>query len=124
MSMYKSRFVAVSAMTLLSLSFTANAKCFTTLHGETLCAPAGSHCVKDRYGAWFCSSPGGDAILNRVGNPVCGVGSCVVDIHGEVMCSTVPRGSAAIDMYAKAVCTSGCKPALAENCQALTSLAR
>jgi hypothetical protein len=127
MSLYQSRFMAVwvlALLALLALPLTAHAKCFTNLNGETLCAPAGSRCVKDRYGTWFCSSPGGDAALNRTGTPVCGAGRCVADIHGEIMCSTEPRGSAALDIYIKAVCTSGCAPALAENCQPLTKLVR
>jgi hypothetical protein len=122
MHLYKPWFKAISVLVLVGLSLAAHAKCFTTLNGETLCAPADSRCVKDRYSAWFCSAPGGDAELNRIGTPVCGVGRCVTDLHGEVMCSTEPRGSAAIDIHAKAVCTSGCAPALAENCQPLTKL--
>ncbi|TXC67004.1 hypothetical protein FSC37_18250 [Piscinibacter aquaticus] len=58
-------------------------------------------------------------MLNRHGNPVCGTGRCVIDIHGEVMCSASPRGSAALDRYSKAVCTAGCATATANACTPL-----
>lgn len=104
----------------LGLPFTAEARCITTRHGDTLCAPAESRCVNDRYGDPYCSGSGGDAVLDRYGTAVCGVGRCVVQNDGEVMCSAEPRGSAALDRYSKAVCTSGCEPAQASRCKPLT----
>jgi hypothetical protein len=47
---------------------------------------------------------------------VCGRGACVADIHGEVMCSTVPRGAATLDRYGKAVCSEGCEAGSAALC--------
>lgn len=56
----------------------------------------------------------------RYGAAVCGVGRCVMERDGNVMCSTEPRGSAALDRYSQAVCTGGCEPAQASRCKPLT----
>lgn len=104
----------------LALPVTGRAECVTTRAGNTVCPPAETRCVADRYGDWFCSAAGGDAVLDRTGAPVCGAGRCVKDIHGEVMCSVEKHGSAALDRYNKAVCTSGCAPAKSASCKALT----
>lgn len=53
------------------------------------------------------------------GNPVCGIGQCVTDINTRVMCSTEPRGSAALDLARLAVCTGGCAQATGSQCTAL-----
>ena len=102
------------------LPLAAQADCVTTRSGATVCSPAETRCVADRYGDWFCSAAGGDAVLDRHGAPVCGAGRCVTDINGEVMCSVDKHGSAALDRYNKAVCTSGCAQAKANSCKALT----
>jgi hypothetical protein len=98
----------------------AQAECVTDIHGNTLCPPADARCVSDRYGQWHCSSAGGDAMLNINGDPICGVGHCVTDINLRIMCSTEPRGSAALDLARQAVCSGGCTQALAGQCRALS----
>lgn len=110
---------ASAALLLLAFPLASRADCVTTRTGATLCSPAETRCVADRYGDWFCSGAGGDAVLDRNGGPVCGAGRCVTDINGEVMCSVEKHGSAALDRYNKAVCTSGCAPAKASSCTAL-----
>jgi hypothetical protein len=110
----------VALLALGAAPLDVSAMCVATRQGETLCGPADSRCVVDRYGDWYCSGAGGDATLNRTGAPVCGIGRCVADIHGEVMCSTEPRGAAALDRYSKAVCTTDCAPARADLCRPLT----
>jgi hypothetical protein len=109
----------VALLALLAAPVKVDAMCVANRQGEVVCGPADSRCVVDRYGDWHCSGSGGDAVLNRVGNPVCGVGRCVADIHGEVMCSREARGGAALDRYSTAVCASGCAPARAELCKRL-----
>ncbi|MBG9390525.1 hypothetical protein [Caenimonas aquaedulcis] len=94
-------------------------QCVRLMDGTTACPSAQSKCVKDRYGDWFCSARGGDARLDRYGEPVCGAGACVVDIHGEVQCSTESHGTAAIDITSRAVCTAGCARATAGQCRKL-----
>lgn len=115
---------AVAMLALCGLHFpapaSAQAECVRLIDGRTACPPADSKCVKDRYGDWYCSGPGGDAALNIHGNPVCGVGACVKDLHGELRCSTQPRGAAAMDITSKAVCTGGCDAASAARCAKLT----
>jgi hypothetical protein len=110
---------SLACMALL-LPLLATASCVTNRYGDTLCPPADTRCVQDRYGDWRCSAPGGGALLNRSGTPVCGVGRCVADLHGEVSCSTEARGSAALDRYRKAVCTAGCEAAREDRCTPLT----
>lgn len=95
------------------------ARCVTTRYGDTACFPAGSRCLKNRYGDWMCSAPGGDAALTLDGSTVCGTGRCVRNINGAILCSSEPRGSAALDRYGHAVCSGGCAPALADSCQPL-----
>ena len=94
--------------------------CVTNRLGQTVCPPADSRCIANRYGDWTCSPPGGDARLNVNGEPVCGAGACITDINANVMCSTQPRGSAALDLYSRAVCTGGCAAATAAQCTPLT----
>jgi hypothetical protein len=108
-----------AAACLLLFCLSAQAECVKDIHGNTLCPPAGARCVADRYGQWFCSGPGGDAALDIHGNPVCGSGRCVTDINARIMCSTEPRGSAALDLARQAVCTGGCAQASENQCVAL-----
>lgn len=97
----------------------AQSECVTLRNGDTACPAPDSRCVKDRYGDWLCSQPGGDAKLDFHGDPVCGAGACVKDIQNQIMCSTQPRGSAALDRYNMAVCTGSCAVAT-RSCKTLT----
>jgi hypothetical protein len=94
--------------------------CVVNRQGQTVCPPADTRCVANRYGDWLCSPPGGDAVVDKYGEPVCGAGACITDINSVIMCSTQARGAAAVDLYAKAVCTGGCAPATAAQCTPLT----
>jgi hypothetical protein len=108
------------ALAFLLLPALAQAQCVTDRTGATRCPPADTQCVANRYGDWTCSAPGGGAAVNVNGEPVCGPGACVTDINNVVMCSTQSRGSAALDRYAKAVCTGGCVAATPQQCKPLT----
>lgn len=114
----------VALVALFAAPVKVDAMCVANRQGGVVCGPADSRCIVDHYGDWHCSASGGDAVLNRAGNPVCGVGRCVADLHGEVMCSREPRGGAALDRYSTAVCVSGCGPARAELCTPLVLLDR
>ena len=83
--------------------------CTADRYGNPACPPAGGQCTADRYGNPVCSPADGGVATNRVGEIVCGRGACVTDVHGEVMCSSVPRGAATLDRYGKAACTEGCE---------------
>lgn len=93
------------------------AQCVPDRYGNNICPPPGGKCLADRTGDIVCSPQDGGIVLNRYNELVCGAGACVVNQRGEVMCSTVARGSAALDRYSEAVCTSGCAPASAALCQ-------
>lgn len=82
--------------------------CVTQRDGSTVCPPPDSSCVTDRYGDVHCSSPGGGITFNRLGEPVCGPGYCTKDSHGEIFCSSAPRGAASNDRYGKATCAVAC----------------
>jgi|SRR5438477_9868198 len=90
--------------------------CVNDRYGNVQCPPPGGSCVKDRYDDIRCSPADGGILLDRYEVPVCGPGQCVTDIKGEVHCSRVAKGSAALDRYGDAVCTDGCVGGAAQTC--------
>jgi hypothetical protein len=94
--------------------------CIQDRHGNVQCAPAGGHCLKDLHGEIRCSPPDGGILLDRYRTAVCGPGRCLANRHGDVVCSRVPKGAAALDIGGEPVCTEGCVPASAGACTALT----
>jgi hypothetical protein len=88
----------------------AQPACMPDRFGNPACPPAGAQCTADRYGNPVCSPADGGVAATRTGEILCGRGACVADLHGEVRCSTVPRGAATLDRYGKAVCSEGCEP--------------
>jgi len=90
--------------------------CLNDRYGNVQCPPPGGTCIKDFYGEVRCSPQDGGILLDRYKVPVCGPGQCIIDIKGEVFCSRVPKGSAALDRYGDAVCTEGCVSAAAQSC--------
>ena len=97
-------------------SQSATPGCVSDRYGNVQCPPPGGTCVKDRVGEVRCSPTDGGIQLDRYQVPVCGPGQCVTDTKGEVFCSRVPKGSAALDRYGDAVCTEGCIGAAAQAC--------
>jgi hypothetical protein len=85
--------------------------CGRDRYGAIVCGPPGGQCLKSVYGDVRCSSPDGGIMLDRYKVPVCGPGRCARDRYGEVLCSVVPKGSAAIDIHGDVVCTEGCTKA-------------
>ena len=112
------RALLAAVVALLAAGGAARAQpaCTTDRFGNPACPPAGAQCTTDRYGNPVCSPTDGGVAATRTGEVVCGQGACVADIHGEVMCSTVPRGAATLDRYGKAVCSEGCEAASATLC--------
>jgi hypothetical protein len=108
--------LAGAALALCAALAWAQPACTPDRYGNPVCPPAGGQCTTDRYGDPVCSPADGGVATTRTGEVVCGRGACVTDIHGEVWCSTVPRGAATLDRYGKAVCTEGCEPASASAC--------
>ena len=90
--------------------------CLNDRYGNVQCPPPGGTCVKDLAGEVRCCPEDGGILLDRYKVPVCGPGQCVTDVKGEVFCSRVPKGSAALDRYGDAVCTEGCVSAAAQAC--------
>ena len=91
-------------------------ECVNDRFGNVQCPPPGGSCLKDYLGEVRCSPADGGISLDRYKKAVCGPGQCVVDLGGEVFCSRVPKGSAALSRYGEAVCTGGCVGASAEAC--------
>jgi hypothetical protein len=109
---------ALLAFTTLCVSSVGHAAsgCIKDRYGNVLCGPAGSHCLQDRLGEVKCSPPDGGILLDRYKTPVCGPGRCVVDRHGDVVCSSVAKGAAALNINGDPVCTEGCVAASAGAC--------
>ena len=97
-------------------SQSATPGCVSDRYGNVQCPPPGGTCIKDLAGEVRCSPPDGGILLDRYKVPVCGPGQCVTDIKGDVFCSGVPKGSAALNRYGDAVCTEGCVSAAAQAC--------
>jgi len=97
-------------------SQSATPGCVNDRYGNVQCPPPGGTCIKDLAGALRCSPPDGGILLDRYKVPVCGPGQCITDIKGEVFCSSVSKGLAALDRYGDAVCTEGCVGAAAQAC--------
>lgn len=96
-------------------------ECIVTLQGKTVCPPAKTVCLMERSGATIkCSPREGGIVADRYGAAMCGVGRCILDFHGEPVCSKEAGGAAAIDMSSKAVCSGGCEKAQAGRCSTLT----
>jgi len=68
-------------------------------------------------GQVYCSPPNGSIKLNQVGEILCGVGQCVTNSLGQMLCSSQPGGSAIIAALGNTLCTGGCVPASASLCQ-------
>jgi hypothetical protein len=106
------------ALAMLSVASLAHSQsgCVQDRYGAVQCGPAGSHCLKDMAGDVRCSPPDGGILLDRYKTPVCGPGRCLTNRTGDVVCSSVPKGSAAININGDAVCTDGCVRASATVC--------
>lgn len=102
---------------LASAASGAAAQCVSDRYGNSVCPPPGGRCMPDRLGDVICSPPDGGIVTDRKGDLVCGTGACIIDLRGDVRCSTVARGSASLDRYNEAVCTSGCALASAALCR-------
>ena len=90
--------------------------CVTARDGSTVCPQADAQCRQNRYGDVICSKSGGGIEVDNYGDVLCGPGNCVKDSHGDIFCSTTPRGAAALDRYGKAVCSESCIKAQSASC--------
>lgn len=122
--MHRSK-VAVLVMILLSAllpgtmpeaSAQSASNCINDRYGNPQCPPPGGRCLKDINGEIRCSPPDGGITLDRYRMPVCGAGQCIANRTGDIQCSSVAKGSAAIDRGGDVVCTGGCAPASASAC--------
>ena len=114
----------VVCVTLLGASgkaFAQSGDCIVDRYNNTVCPPAKSVCIKESTNSTIkCSPPDGGIALSRYGVAQCGVGRCVSDIRGDLLCSKESGGSAAQDLYGNVVCTGGCAPAQASACSTPT----
>src|SRR6266481_9563589 len=91
--------------------------CVSDRSGAPQCPPPGGACVKDLHDEVRCSPPDGGILLDRYRTAVCGPGQCIAaKFTGDIFCSRVPKGYAALNTYGEAVCTEGCVPASAAVC--------
>jgi hypothetical protein len=114
----KSSITLLLALAALSVAPVTHSQggCVQDRYGAVQCGPAGSHCLQDMSGEVKCSPPDGGILLDRYRTPVCGPGRCLTTRHGDVVCSSAPKGSAAVNINGDAVCTDGCVQASANAC--------
>lgn len=90
--------------------------CINDRYGNPQCPPPGGRCLKDIHDEIRCSPPDGGITLDRYRTPVCGADQCIANRTGDIECSSITKGSAAIDRGGDVVCTGGCAPASASAC--------
>jgi uncharacterized membrane protein len=113
-------FTALGFAVACGAAFSQTGDCIVTLQGKTVCPPAKTVCLMERSGATIkCSPRDGGIVADRYGAAMCGVGRCILDFHGEPVCSKEAGGAAAIDMSSVAVCSGGCEKAQAGRCSTL-----
>jgi len=67
-------------------------------------------CAIDSMGKVVCAPPVGGAAVDAMGRVRTGVGQCVRDNMGQVIYSSQPFGSAAVNGMRQPVCQGGCVP--------------
>ena len=82
------------------LSGTANAQCYTNPLGSTYCPP-----------------PGGGLGVNGLGTAMCGLGGCVKDAFGTIICSNQQHGYATKNALGTVKCTGRCVRGVSSLCQ-------
>lgn len=78
-------------------------------------------CAQNSIGQVLCAPPGGGAQINSIGQVMCGPGQCVVNLIGQVYCSSQAAGSAAVNSIGQPVCVGGCVLGSASYCQSSSS---
>jgi hypothetical protein len=99
--------ILLLSLILLSVS-NAEDGCIAKVTGEVVCASPGGRCIQGTNGQVRCSAPGGGIIMNGQGEILCGPGKCIMDVFGDVYCSSESQGGAAFDGFGKHFCAGGC----------------
>ena len=94
--------------------------CVTDLRGNQVCGTHAQQCILDRYRAAWCAPASGTAMKDRYDEVVCGVGACLRDIRGDIVCASEPGGATSTDVSGKASCAGGCVPASRQACRQMT----
>ena len=112
----------VALLLLLAASaFGQEAKhCVVDLRGNQVCGTRPDQCILDRYRAAWCAPANGTATKDRYDEVVCGVGACLRDPHGEILCAAEAGGATVTDAAGKTTCAGGCRPASASVCRRMT----
>jgi hypothetical protein len=74
-------------------------------------------CEINSLGKPVCAPPMGGITKDKYGQPVCGMGQCLANNLGNIVCSAQKGGYSTIDLRGQTVCTGGCIPASASSCQ-------
>ena len=109
-------------LALAALSATAQEArhCVTDLRGNQVCGTRADQCILDRYGAAWCAPANGTATKDRYDEVVCGVGACLKDVHGDIVCTGEPGGATVTDATGNPSCPGGCVPASHLACRKMT----
>lgn len=84
---------------------------------STTNALAKSNCAQNNLGNIVCAPPGGTIMANKDGMIVCGLGQCVVNKNGTILCSAQPGGTAFVNDMGVAVCAGVCITPSKNNCK-------
>jgi len=94
----------------------AQGGCVGVRNGKVVCGQPDSTCAANQRGEVVCTKPGGGMMNDQYGEQLCGLGYCVKDQRGNVLCSSHARGGATVDQSGNAVCAGGCVPGTKEAC--------
>ena len=75
------------------------------------------NCAQNKFAQIVCAPPGGTIMINKYDDVVCGIGKCVVNKSGTILCSSQPGGAAAFDASGTPVCAGACVSASQRNCK-------
>ena len=79
---------------------------------------ATENCRQNIAGKIVCAPVDGTITVDKYGEVVCGIGNCIVNPSGTVLCSILPGGTAIINDKGVAVCSSGgCRSASQKYCR-------
>jgi hypothetical protein len=94
--------------------------CVTDLRGNQVCGTRADQCILDRYGAAWCAPSNGTAAKDRYDEVVCGVGACMKDVRGDIVCTGEAGGATVTDVTGQTSCAGGCVPASHLACRRMT----
>jgi hypothetical protein len=115
---------ALTALLFILAALPASAQeakhCVVDIRGNQVCGIRADQCILDRYKAAWCAPANGTASKDRYDEVVCGVGACLRDVRGELLCAAEAGGATVTDVSGTTTCAGGCVPASQSACRLMT----